>query len=120
MVGQLKPLNQLNANDINSSNRPIIIAVIDTGVDQLNPVLTRYVVPGFDFTRNAAGFASDVADLNQSTAAILEQSTAAILEKYQIAVLNQSTAAILEQSTAAILEGNGLPAYFGHGTMVAP
>ena len=119
VVGQLKPLNQLNANDINSSNRPIIIAVIDTGIDQLNPVLTPYVVPGFDFTRNAAGFASDVADLNQSTAAILEQSTAAILENYQIAVLNQSTAAILEQSTAAILEGNGLPAYFGHGTMVA-
>jgi subtilisin family serine protease len=93
--------------------------VIDTGIDQLNPALTPYVVPGFDFTRNTPGFASDVADLNQSTAAILEQSTAAILENYQIAVLNQSTAAILEQSTAAILEGNGLPADFGHGTMVA-
>jgi thermitase len=85
----------------------------------LNPVLAPYVVPGFDFTRNAAGFASDVADLNQSTAAILEQSTAAILENYQVAVLNQSTAAILEQSTAAILESNNVPAYFGHGTMVA-
>lgn len=119
VASQLKPLNQLNPNDSNPSNRPIVIAVIDTGIDQLNPVLAPYVVPGFDFTRNTPGFASDVADLDQSTAAILEQSTAAILEQYQIAVLNQSTAAILEQSTAAILEGNGLPADFGHGTMVA-
>jgi subtilisin family serine protease len=119
VAGQLKPLNQLNPNDNNPSNRPIVIAVIDTGIDHLNPVLAPYVVPGFDFTRNTAGFASDVSDLDQSTAAILEQSTAAILEKYQIVVLNQSTAAILEQSTAAILEGNGLPADFGHGTMVA-
>ncbi|MGA7624436.1 MAG: S8 family serine peptidase [Candidatus Acidiferrales bacterium] len=95
------------------------VAVIDTGIDQLNPALTPYVIPGYDFTRNTAGFASDVEDLNQSTAAILEQSTAAILEQYQIAVLNQSTAAILEQSTAAILEANGVPAYFGHGTMTA-
>ena len=119
VANQLKPLTQLNPNDNNPSNRPIVIAVIDTGIDQLNPVLTPYVVPGFDFTRNTAGFASDVADLNQSTAAILEQSTAAILEKYQIAVLNQSTAAILEQSTAAFLGANGVPADFGHGTMVA-
>jgi subtilisin family serine protease len=119
VVKDLKPLNQLNPNDNNPSNRPIVIAVIDTGIDQLNPVLAPYVVQGFDFTRNTPGFASDVADLNQSTVAILEQSTAAILENYQIAVLNQSTAAILEQSTVAMLEGNRLPAYFGHGTMVA-
>jgi len=122
---QLVPLSQLSTGAApapakgKSSNSAIVIAVIDTGIDQLNPVLTQYVIPGYDFTRNTAGYASDVADLNQSTAAILEQSTAAILEQYQIAVLNQSTAAILEQSTAAILEGNGVPAYFGHGTMAA-
>jgi hypothetical protein len=114
---QLTPLSQIDGKG--NSNPPIVIAVIDTGIDQLNPVLNPYVVPGFDFTRNTAGYASDVADLNHSTAAILEQSTAAILENYQVAVLNQSTAAILEQSTAAILESNNIPAYFGHGTMVA-
>jgi hypothetical protein len=117
VTNQLKPLSQLTGNGSNAP--PVVIAVIDTGIDQLNPVLTPYVVPGFDFLHGTAGYASDVADLNQSTAAILEQSTAAILENYQVAVLNQSTAAILEQSTAAILEGNGVPAYFGHGTMVA-
>jgi subtilisin family serine protease len=96
-----------------------VVAVIDTGVDPNNPILAPVLVPGYDFTRNVAGYASDLADINQSTAAILEQSTAAILEQQQVVQLNQSTAAILEQSTAAILEGQKLPAYFGHGTMVA-
>lgn len=102
-----------------------IVAVIDTGVDATHPLLRDVVVSGYDFTRNVAGPATDVADLSQSTAAILEQSTAAILEQStaailegsQVVLLNQSTAAILEQSTAAILES--LPPAFGHGTMVA-
>lgn len=93
------------------------VAVIDTGVDAKHPALRGVVLPGYDFTRNTAGVASDLADLSQSTAAILEQSTAAILEQRNVFLLNQSTAAILEQSTAAILEG--LPPSFGHGTAVA-
>ena len=111
-----------NASNIvqpNSSGSAIVVAVIDTGIDSQNPILAPVLVPGYDFIRNTAGYASDLADINQSTAAILEQSTAAILESYQVVQLNQSTAAILEQSTAAILEGNPLPSHFGHGTMVA-
>jgi subtilisin family serine protease len=97
-----------------------IVAIIDTGVDATHPLLAGVVLPGYDFTRNLAGTASDLIDLEQSTAAILEQSTAAILEQQSVVTLNQSTAAILEQSTAAILEGlPALPAAFGHGTMVA-
>ena len=96
-----------------------IVAVIDTGIDPQNPVLSTVLVPGYDFTRNVAGYSSDLGDIDQSTAAILEQSTASILESNQVIQLNQSTAAILEQSTAAILEGNPLPSHFGHGTMVA-
>jgi len=96
-----------------------IVAIIDTGVDPRHPVLSSVLLPGYDFTRDVMGSASEFADLSQSTAAILEQSTAAILEQTRIVQLNQSTAAILEQSTAAILEGQKLPAYFGHGTMVA-
>lgn len=96
-----------------------IVAVIDTGIDPQNPILAPVLVTGYDFTRNVAGYASDLADIEQSTAAILEQSTAAILESYQVVQLNQSTAAILEQSTAAILETNPVPSHFGHGTMVA-
>ncbi|HKB13648.1 MAG TPA: S8 family serine peptidase, partial [Vicinamibacterales bacterium] len=97
-----------------------IVAVIDTGVDATHPLLATSVMPGYDFTREQAGTATDLLDLDQSTAAILEQSTAAILEQKNVVVVNQSTAAILEQSTAAILEGlPPLPAAFGHGTMVA-
>ena len=103
----------------NASGSGIVVAVIDTGIDSQNPILTPVLVPGYDFIHNVAGYASDLADINQSTAAILEQSTAALLESYQVVQLNQSTAAILEQSTAAILEGNPLPSHFGHGTMVA-
>ena len=95
------------------------VAIIDTGVDATHPLLNGSVTVGYDFTREQEGAATDLADLEQSTAAILEQSTAAILEENQVIVLNQSTAAILEQSTAAILEGLTLPKSFGHGTMVA-
>jgi subtilisin family serine protease len=97
-----------------------VVAIIDTGVDATHPLLGGVTLPGYDFTRDVAGSASDFIDLEQSTAAILEQSTAAILEQRSVVTLNQSTAAILEQSTAAILEGlPPLPAAFGHGTMVA-
>jgi hypothetical protein len=97
-----------------------IVAVIDTGVDATHPLLASSVMPGYDFLREQAGTATDLLDLDQSTAAILEQSTAAILEQKSVVVVNQSTAAILEQSTAAILEGlPPLPVAFGHGTMVA-
>src|SRR5439155_86798 len=57
-----------------------IVAVIDTGVDSGNPILAPVLVPGYDFTRNVPGYASDLADINQSIASILEQSTASILE----------------------------------------
>jgi subtilisin family serine protease len=96
-----------------------VIAVIDTGVDAQNPILAPVVISGFDFIRNSAGAATDLADINQSTASILEQSTASILESQRVYQLNQSTAAILEQSTASILESTNVPSYFGHGTMVA-
>lgn len=96
------------------------VAVIDTGVDPNHPALRGVLVSGYDFTRNIAGPASELADLTQSTVAILEQSTVAILEhKNAPVILNQSTVAILEQSTVAILEGAKLPSEFGHGTMVA-
>jgi subtilisin family serine protease len=103
----------------NTSGSGIVVAVIDTGIDSQNPILAPVLVPGYDFIRNVPGYASDLADIDQSTAAILEQSTAALLESYQVVTLNQSTAAIVEQSTAALLEGNPLPSHFGHGTMVA-
>ncbi len=96
------------------------VAVIDTGIDPNHPALKSSLLPGYDFTRNIAGSASEMADLNQSTVAILDQSTVAILDSKNFPlVLNQSTVAILDQSTVAILDSIKVPSDFGHGTMVA-
>lgn len=98
----------------------VTVAIIDTGVDPNHPVLRNVLIPGYDFTRDRAGTASELADLDQSTVAILDQSTVAILDSKRFPVrLNQSTVAILDQSTVAILDGTKLPSSFGHGTMVA-
>ncbi len=99
-----------------------IVAVIDTGVDEQNPILAPVVIPGYDFTRNLPGFASDLADLDQSTAHILHQSTAHILHQSTAHILHQlsdSSAAALDSTTAAALANTVLPNDFGHGTMVA-
>jgi hypothetical protein len=123
----ISQLNLAAAQQLLGSTASPIVAIIDTGIDPNHPILKASVVPGFDFTRNIAGSASEFADLaqsttailDQSTTAILDQSTTAILDQLGIAILNQSTTAILDQSTTAILDTSQLPAAFGHGTMVA-
>lgn len=106
------------AQNANLTGAGITVAVIDTGVDPTHPLLQPVLVPGFDFTRNLDGFASELADLDPSMAAALTQSTAGILEGQNVVQLNAFTAAILTQSTAGILEGT-TPQAFGHGTMTA-
>ncbi|MDE3197014.1 MAG: S8 family serine peptidase [Acidobacteriota bacterium] len=102
-----------------SGSAGTLVAVIDTGIDPTHPAFRNVLVPGYDFTRGQPGYASEWADLSQSTVAILDQSTVAILDGGVPVVLNQSTVAILDQSTVAILDTAGIPSYFGHGTMVA-
>ena len=84
------------------------VAVIDTGVDPTHPVLQSVLVPGYDFTRNIAGSASELADVNQSSTG----------SGASPAMVNQSTAAVLDPAAALNL---GQPEYqaFGHGTMVS-
>jgi subtilisin family serine protease len=84
------------------------VAVIDTGVDPTHPVLQSVLVPGYDFTRNIAGSASELLDVNQSPNG----------SGASPAMVNQSSAAILDPASATYL---GQPQYqaFGHGTMVS-
>lgn len=96
-----------------------VVAVIDTGVDASNPILAPVVVSGYDFTRNTAGTASDLTDIDPATAAALEQRTVAVLDPYTVVQLNQYSSAFLEQRTVAVLDPYNLPALLGHGTMVA-
>src|SRR5437588_5920192 len=101
-----------------------VVAIIDTGADPNHPALSAVLVPGYDFTRDVAGF-SELADLDPSVAAQLQQSTTSILDAQNtlalngsaVAILNQSTTSILDQSTTSILDST--LAEFGHGTMVA-
>jgi subtilisin family serine protease len=84
------------------------VAVIDTGVDPAHPVLRSVLVQGYDFTRNIAGSASELADVNQSSTG----------SGASPAMVNQSTAAVLDPASALNF---GQPQYqaFGHGTMVS-
>ena len=84
------------------------VAVIDTGVDPTHPILQSVLVPGYDFTRNIAGSASELPDVNQSS----------IGSGASPAMVNQESAAILDPASALNL---GQPQYqaFGHGTMVS-
>src|SRR5712691_1339417 len=72
-----------------------IVAVIDTGVDPDHPALAGSLVPGYDFTRDLAGPASEWLDLDQSTVVILDQ------------------------ASAPPVDVTLLPPAFGHGTMVS-
>src|SRR6266849_4492517 len=85
-----------------------IVAVIDTGVDPAHPVLQSILVPGYDFTRNIAGSASELPDVHQSS----------IGSGASPAMVNQSSAAILDPASVFNF---GQPQYvaFGHGTMVS-
>jgi subtilisin family serine protease len=87
------------------------IGIIDTGVDPNHPALVPVLVPGYDFTRNQAGSASEIADLNQSTVAVVDGGASPV-------PVNGSTMAVLDQSTVAVVDQSGCAA-FGHGTMVA-
>lgn len=97
-----------------------VIAIIDTGVDPVHPALGSSLLPGYDFTRDLPGLATDWLDLPPAVSGGLAQSTVAILDTGRPAtLLNQSTVAILDQSTVAILDQLRNYEAFGHGTMVA-
>ena len=85
-----------------------VVADIDTGVDPNHPALQAVLLPGYDFTRNQPG-GSEMTDYSGPPPS---GSTS------NIAQVNQSTAAVLDQSTAAVLDTNPQYSAFGHGTMV--
>ena len=100
------------------------VAIIDTGADPNHPALAAALVPGYDFTRDTAGF-SEFADLDPTLAAKLQQSSTSILDAQNTISLNASTMLILDQSSTSILDQSSTSILdstypeFGHGTMVA-
>jgi subtilisin family serine protease len=100
------------------SGAGLTVAVIDTGIDPTHPVFSSVLRPGFDFTRNTAGSASELADLDPDNAAVLAQSTTGLLDGLHLVQVSGFAVAILAQSTTGLLDSPGLSA-FGHGTMTA-
>src|SRR5471030_3266376 len=109
------------------------VAVLDTGIDNLQPVLAGSVASGWYFVHNNPG-GKELADINQETTPILDQETTPILDQETTPILDggsaivlaqettpildQETTPILDQETTPILDSKKFPAY-GHGTMVA-
>lgn len=104
-----------------ATGRGVVVALIDNGVDQFNPVLAHVLLrrEGYNFFDGTPNW-SAYADLGQSTASVLNQSTASVLNQSTASVLNgqstasvlndagegegfQSTASVLNQSTASVL-----------------
>jgi subtilisin family serine protease len=105
-----------------------IVAIIDTGVDTAHPGLQGSLIQGYDFTRNRPDTVSELNDLSPDLAAALLQGNVQrqnsppgtpILAQSTVELLDQSTVELLDQSTVELLDGVGLPAAFGHGTMMA-
>jgi thermitase len=84
--------------------------VIDTGVDPNHPVLRGVLLTGYDFTRGEQRAASEMADINQSSAAVVDGVPPTFVNGFAAAVVDQSTAAVVDDTKYA---------GFGHGTMVS-
>ncbi len=96
-----------------------VVAVIDTGVDPTHPVLRDALVPGYDFTRDQPGTASEWDDLlDQRTRAILGQQAGTPLAGASGTRLGAAATVILNSSSSQI-DPATVPPDFGHGTMVA-
>jgi thermitase len=86
------------------------VAVIDTGSDPSHPVLAPVLVPGYDFTRNQAGYAPETADVTESTVAVVDGVPPIYTNNYSAVVVDQTTANSVDNSQYDA---------FGHGTMVS-
>jgi subtilisin family serine protease len=97
---------------------PTTVAVIDTGIDFLHPMLAGSTLPGHNFIDETRS-ADELLDLDPATAALLlQRGSNATQNSTTPAVLNPSTVALLDPAVVQLM--NARPSlYFGHGTMVS-
>ena len=92
----------------------VIVADINSRVDQSHPALIGHLMVGYDFVRERP---NGVSALNDSSASYLDDSSASYLDSVTTAYLNDSSASYLDDSSASYLDGQN-PAY-SHGTLTA-
>jgi subtilisin family serine protease len=95
---------------------PVIVAVIDTGIDPSHETLLGSTLPGWNFI-DPKQSTDELNDLDPATAALLLQKKGPGGSK-QLSILNPSTVALLDPSVASLMFKAPTP-YFGHGTMVS-
>jgi subtilisin family serine protease len=95
-----------------STGAGVIVADINSGVDDTHPALAGHLMSGYDFV---VGKPVGVTSLNDSGASYLDDSGASYLDQATIAYLNDSGASYLDDSGASYLDGQN-PA-FSHGTL---
>jgi subtilisin family serine protease len=103
----------------------LTVAVIDTGVDNTNPILAGHVLLGPDFTgsNDPAGVVAQETSpmVDQETSPMVDQETSPMVDAANTVILNQETSPMVDQETSPMVDayGNQLPPALGHGTMVA-
>lgn len=114
---------QVHAGDeahLLATGKGTVVAVIDTGVDQFNPVLQGVLLPsGYNFYDHTANW-SEFADLRQAPCPDLPQAAGATAARLQeaeaVPVANDDTTPSVLMALHGILACNP---EFGHGTAVA-
>jgi subtilisin family serine protease len=104
------------------------VAILDTGVDPDHELLQGALVEGYDFIEQQAGIPSEWNNLDHSVQAILEDTLKARADHSVQAILEgggdtlpleSSFGPLIDPQLAMEWEDTELPAFFGHGTMVA-
>jgi subtilisin family serine protease len=112
------PLQKISFDPSLAPGNPATVAVIDTGIDFLHPMLAGSTLPGHNFIDESRS-ADELLDLDPATAALLlARGSNPAQNSSTPAVLNPSTVALLDPALVALI--NARPSiYFGHGTMVS-
>ncbi len=113
----------LEAQTYGGCGEGIVVAVIDTEVDTEHPHLRDAIVPGYNFVDQGIytiGSGSTTADLSTRTLNIMELAGTAVLTGNRHPVGLSTGVVVLGQADVeAEADLQGMPAFFGHGTMTA-
>ena len=108
-----------------STGRAVVVADINTQVDNAHPALIGHLTSGYDFIASRPAGSNSI---NQSSAGYVDQSSAGYIDQSSAGYIDQSAAGYVDQSSAGYIDQYGAtlglpnltvgPAY-SHGTLCA-